>query len=985
MKKNRLIILGMAALLLFSSRSYSAVFTAVANGNWSSNSTWALSLAPGFNITSADEIIIPVGMNVTLDQDLQVNHLLASVTVSGSLSGTNDLNLNAGTLTGAGSINLDSLRFGTTANSIFAGTITVNSFENNQVLFGLASSLYIQQDLILRGGLLQLNMGSIVNLSNDATVTLNGGMVALNGGMVNAAGMLNLRYAGNAGSMGPEISLQGITDILVDMDTDEGEITASGDLTVNAALNLQRGRLNLNGFDLVVNGTINSEGGTIFSDAGSNISINGLADVGLLNFAGQGNTVNDLSLTIGNNGSISLMSDLTVQGNLNLNSGSLVINGQNLTLNGSINLNGTGGIRTDIGSGITVNGSGQNFLLGLDADNAVLGDLVLNLDGNGSAALSGNLTLGGMLSLNEGTLILDGYDLIANGQVMVSNSASITSSALSDITLNGTSQNILRFGSNANTVGNLNLNFTGGGEVSLDSDVEIENALNIGGGTLRLNENQLTLNGMLNMTGEGSIASDAMAGLTLNGSGGLLRFSEGSALLGNLDINLEEGSTITAGSDIMTYGAFDLSQGTLDLNGFDLTTNGTINIASTGTLLADAESMIRVMGSGSVGNLSVGGSQNTIGGLTINIADNGNLALNSDLLIDGNLVLDNGRLQLNGRSITVNGIVDASGTGSIMADMMARLNITGTGSAGIIEFSENGNILGDLSLDLTNGGNINLGSDLEIANALRLTNGRINLHDFDLTLDADAVIENASENNFIATTGGGSLIMDVTAGSTATLFPIGTDIAYAPVRIANGATSASGSFMARVAADVFAQGTQGNDISVDNALVDMTWFVESEVESNLDATVETFWNAQAERNSFDRTRAYLSHYSSVDAEWDTVPHAAANVNSNGYFSVSRSGLTSLSPFAVFGAPVTSVEYEYDAGLTIYPNPVANTLFLDPETFIDIQRVRIFDILGNEVEFEVRNDVYSGVDVTFLLPGVYYLTVNDAFIGKFSKE
>src|SRR5438034_11239704 len=81
-----------AIILVIANVSVSAAtFTAAVSGNWSSSVTWGGS-APSFNIT-IDQVTIPVGINVTLDNNLTVSGSLASVNVMGTLSSSSSVSL----------------------------------------------------------------------------------------------------------------------------------------------------------------------------------------------------------------------------------------------------------------------------------------------------------------------------------------------------------------------------------------------------------------------------------------------------------------------------------------------------------------------------------------------------------------------------------------------------------------------------------------------------------------------------------------------------------------------------------------------------------------------------------------------------------------------------------------------------------------------------------------------------------------------------
>ena len=84
---------------------------------------------------------------------------------------------------------------------------------------------------------------------------------------------------------------------------------------------------------------------------------------------------------------------------------------------------------------------------------------------------------------------------------------------------------------------------------------------------------------------------------------------------------------------------------------------------------------------------------------------------------------------------------------------------------------------------------------------------------------------------------------------------------------------------------------------VNQPVVDATWFVHSDITSNLNLNLGVAWSAAMEVNAFTNAAAYISHY--TGGSWDATATAAATAQGGGMFSIQRTGLTSLSPFAVF--------------------------------------------------------------------------------------
>src|SRR5258708_21130112 len=81
----------LVAFMLVNIMLYGATFTAATNGSWSVSTTWVGGVAPSF--TTSDQIVIPSGITVTLDNNVAVSGVLSSLTINGMLSSTSNMSL----------------------------------------------------------------------------------------------------------------------------------------------------------------------------------------------------------------------------------------------------------------------------------------------------------------------------------------------------------------------------------------------------------------------------------------------------------------------------------------------------------------------------------------------------------------------------------------------------------------------------------------------------------------------------------------------------------------------------------------------------------------------------------------------------------------------------------------------------------------------------------------------------------------------------
>ncbi|MEZ4960182.1 MAG: T9SS type A sorting domain-containing protein [Saprospiraceae bacterium] len=197
--------------------------------------------------------------------------------------------------------------------------------------------------------------------------------------------------------------------------------------------------------------------------------------------------------------------------------------------------------------------------------------------------------------------------------------------------------------------------------------------------------------------------------------------------------------------------------------------------------------------------------------------------------------------------------------------------------------------------------NVGLESNTGIQNSLHLQSGCIQLGDADLVIDPAASVSGTT-TAFVKTDGMGSLVRTVSGGAVA--FPIGTD-ACTPLVLENAGTSDI--FYVRAEEGVLQNGTSGNPQT--SGVVDITWHVEEAIAGGSDVTLTASWYAADELSGFNRNNCSLAHY--TGGAWDEgTPGSAAGSDP---YSISRSGITSFSPFAVSGAEVLPIELLYFYG------------------------------------------------------------------------
>ena len=182
--------------------------------------------------------------------------------------------------------------------------------------------------------------------------------------------------------------------------------------------------------------------------------------------------------------------------------------------------------------------------------------------------------------------------------------------------------------------------------------------------------------------------------------------------------------------------------------------------------------------------------------------------------------------------------------------------------------------------------NLLLADPMDVANTFdfQAANNYVSLGDFNLQvgnmLGYDAT-------RYVRTTGAGFLLR--TVGASPVVFPVGNS-AYNPATLTNAGVADQ--YFLRVADAVLSSGDSGSPLTAD--AVNRSWFVQEGTPGGSDLSVMLQWNGSEEQTSFDRSMAYLSHFTA--GSWDMQP-ASASAGGDPY-TLSRSGITNLSPFAV---------------------------------------------------------------------------------------
>lgn len=201
-----------------------------------------------------------------------------------------------------------------------------------------------------------------------------------------------------------------------------------------------------------------------------------------------------------------------------------------------------------------------------------------------------------------------------------------------------------------------------------------------------------------------------------------------------------------------------------------------------------------------------------------------------------------------------------------------------------------------------------LARSLYIEDSLVLgSGGKLQLGTFTLTMATGAKIVGADSSGYVVTNGSGALVRPVSLADGIVSFPVGNS-SYNPMLLSNYGTADD--FSVQVRDQVLEDGTTGSVITKN--VVERTWLIEEATAGGSDVSVTMWWHTSDELIWFDRSKCGIAHF--ISSSWQDPP-APASAKSEGddFYSQSRTGITSFSPFAVedgaLPLPVELVRFE----------------------------------------------------------------------------
>ncbi len=639
---------------------------------------------------------------------------------------------------------------------------------------------------------------------------------------------------------------------------------------------------------------------------------------------------------------------------------------------------------------------------GLLVSYSYAGDMTVNTFVNSGSviAFTSQVTVTDSLHLDDGTLTLNtgaNLSLNANAKVVRNDGSLATTGGI----FNSAGAYHVHYIGGSKTSGieinSLNMQ---NADISLDdntsvltlgSDLMVHGVLQLNAGILNIGANNLEIHGNMNIQGGAALTSTATSNIRIETANTLnsgLVFTSGSSV-DQLYIDYTGSSgSVQLKSSLAIAGELHLHEGTLSVeNGATLTMNaGSLAQVMNGKLENNGGAFdgtasydVEYMGDSTVttGEELTGSGLNDV---EINITQ-GEVMLDSDATVGGELSLVSGKLNLNSNNLVVNGTLDQEFASPIVGNMSSdlHLNITTAGND-TIYFDGSNSSLEQFIVEVT-GGDLVLGSTLRIHDELTMTSGNIRLMNNNLVLEQNADITGYSNTRYIMTPDAGKLQMYVSAFSSYVVFPVGTESNYSPASIQQISTGTAGNFMVKAFNGVFTGGTENSGFNSASgaSVVNRTWLIESDA-GTVNMNLKLGWMVTSEVNGFDRTNAYISHY--TNSAWDTQTSGSAAAGANSTYEISRAGITSLSPFAVADEDAELIVDENSLlTVNLYPNPCTDVMNISYSGTDNQYNLQVTDIAGRI--YDVASTGTNQVDVSGLSQGTYLLKMIDKQTNKIS--
>lgn len=748
----------------------------VANRTYVVVNNTAPTISANWTVSGANSKIV-VG-----DGSQSINFTIPStLTVAGPIDVQNSATL---TIQSATAPALNTLASGSTVVYSRAGAQTVNNAAYyNLTMAGTGAKTLANTANSSIAGILNVFSGTTFGLNTNSSYTLTlGGTVTGTGSITgNTNSCLTISGTGTLGTLSFTAGSQTLRNFVLNR-TSAGLITLGSSLSVGNIFTHSNGVLALNGNAFTLAGPttfpVSATNGSITGSSTSSISVFSSSISNNLYFTPGAQQLNSLTLN-STNQTLSLGSNLTVTSSFTQTRGTIKLNGNTLTLGGSVTFPGNANNGTTTGSstaGLILNATSISNALNMTTGGQTLGSFTMNSNGQ-TLTLGTNLTVSGQFIHTSGVIDINGQTLSIGGNINFpasSANGSISGSGTSNLSILGTSIiNNLYFTAGSNTLNDFTLN--GAGQtVTLGGGLTVSGAFTQTNGTLALNGNLLTLSGSIVFPASstnGSITGSSTSSLSISASSisNILYLTGGNQTLSNFTLN-SSGETLSLGGDLTVNSSFIQSAGIFNINGQTLTLNGTITFPTNAanTVSGSSSSNLIINASTITRRIYFTTGAQTLNNLTINCTATQTFRIGTSLTVNGTYTQSKGIFRIsNNCTLHLNGAVVLpanSALGTTRGSNTAGMNISATAITNKLYFTTGAQALGTFTLN-SPAQTLTLGTPLTISTTFNHSRGILDLNSQTLTINGAITFPTAAANGSLS----GSATTTLSIGGTGTI------------------------------------------------------------------------------------------------------------------------------------------------------------------------------------------------------------------------
>jgi hypothetical protein len=431
-----------------------------------------------------------------------------------------------------------------------------NTYNNLSTAGAGASTKTLSGNITVTGTLTSNGSGVTVSIADKVlTVTganpiasAGGGAFTFTGGTVNYAGSAQSIFATTYGTLGT---------------TAAGNKTMAGNVTVNTALNLSDGNLQINGNTLTIAGALNTTSGTLEGSTSSNITFSG---TGSTTLPGVTNGLGTLTINrTGGGDIITLGGDLTVHTQLTLTAGTFhVASTRILTLNDAVTA--TSGTLTSAADG-TVNynkASDGQSVLAANYGNLTFSNFNKTLP-SGTVGIAGTFTpgtatghtvTGNTITFNGGAQNIPSFNGATGYNNLETAGGAVTKTVTGNLVVAGNFTN----GANVTTnVGTFTLSISGtrsqGNLAATMQFAGVSNGLIFSTGTVEYNGTNQNIAGHTSETYANLVLSNSGTKTVQSGASNTVHTTSNLTVNSGITLDVQSGGFLTVDGDLTNNGS----------------------------------------------------------------------------------------------------------------------------------------------------------------------------------------------------------------------------------------------------------------------------------------------------------------------------------------------------------------------------------------------------------------------------------------------